>query len=166
MVRSLSFSDSCEKTFQKTHYIKTLHHHRPYDSDTKRFGAPALSKDKRKAKERAFRTNIQQLLNNLFNNKLTRWQRPWIMDMPPKVVEQLLDAKSETLFLSHFCLLTDQVFRNFCTTVVWSMMMETCDVMFSVKYVYVSRRLMVIEPMRALNLLLVCDLIHNAEWRV
>ena len=39
---------------------------------TKRFGAPALSKDKRKAKGRAIRTGIQQLFNMLFNSKLTR----------------------------------------------------------------------------------------------
>ena len=28
---------------------------------------------------------------------LTRWQMPWIMDMPPEVVEQLLDFYSSDL---------------------------------------------------------------------
>ena len=50
-----------------------------------------------------------------------------------------------------------------CTTVVWPMMMEALDVKFSGKSEYVSRRLMVIEPMTALNILLVCELTHNAE---
>ena len=42
-------------------------------------------------------------------------------------------------------------------------MMEAFDVMFSGKSVYVSRILMAIEPVTALNLLLVCELIHHAE---
>ena len=58
--------------------------------------------------------------------------------------------------LPSFCLLTDPMLRAFCTTVVWPMMMEVFDVMFSGKSVYVSWRLMAIEPMTALNLLLVC----------
>ena len=45
------------------------------------------------------------------------------------------------------------------------MMMEAFDVVFSGKSVYVSRRLMAIEPMTALRVLLVCELIHNAERR-
>ena len=42
------------------------------------------------------------------------------------------------------------------------MMVETFDVMFSVKSVYESQRLMTIEPITALNLLLVCELIYSA----
>ena len=53
-------------------YIKTLRHHGPYNSGTKRFGAPGLSKDKMKAKGRAFRTGIRQLFKMLINGKLTR----------------------------------------------------------------------------------------------
>ena len=49
------------------------------------------------------------------------------------------------------------------TTIVWPMLMEAFDVMFSRNSVYVSRRLLAIEPMTALNLLLVCKLVHNAE---
>ena len=49
------------------------------------------------------------------------------------------------------------------TTTVWPMVMEDFDVMFSGKSVFVNRRLMAIEPMTAINLLLVCELIHNAK---
>ena len=45
------------------------------------------------------------------------------------------------------------------------MVMDAFDVMFSGKSVYVSRRLMAIEPMTAWNILLVYELIYNAEWR-
>ena len=44
--------------------------------------------------------------------------------------------------------------------------MEGFDVMFSGKAVYASRKLMAIKPMTSLNLLLVCELIHNAEKRL
>ena len=83
------------------------------------------------------------------------------MDMPPEVVEQLLDP-GPNLSLS-FCFLTDPVLRTFlyrCRMVhadggLW------CNAFW--KAVYVSRRLMAIKPMTALNLSLVCDIIHNAE---
>ena len=40
------------------------------------------------------------------------------------------------------------------------------DVMFSGKSVYVSRRLMAIEPMTALNLLLLCELTHSPNEEI
>ena len=46
------------------------------------------------------------------------------------------------------------------------MRMEAFDVGLSGKSVlYLSRRLMAIEPMIIFNLLLVCELIHNAELK-
>ena len=35
-----------------------------------------------------------KLLNKSFSSRLSRWQMPWIIDMPPEVVEQLLDILS------------------------------------------------------------------------
>ena len=65
-----------------------------------------------------------------------------------------------------FCLLTDPVFQTFLyhCIVVWPMMMEAFDIMFSGKSVYVSRRLVSIEPVNdSIESLLVCELIHNAQ---
>ena len=45
------------------------------------------------------------------------------------------------------------------------MMMEAFHVMFSGKSVYVSRRLVAIEPMTALNVLLVCELTQRRMKR-
>ena len=133
MVRSPSFSDSRKKTFHRKRDIKTIHHHGPYDSGTKRFGAPVLSKYYRKAKRRAFRITIQQFFNKLF-------------------------------FLSlSFCFWQIRRSEPLCTTVVWESL--PFDVMFSGKYVYVSRRFMAIEPITTLNLLFVSELVHNTEWR-
>ena len=86
------------------------------------------------------------------------------MHMPPEVVGQLLDPGPK---FSSFIFVFWQIrcSEPFCTTVVWPMMMEAFVVMFSGKSVYVSRRLMAIEPMATLNRLLVCKLVHNAEWR-
>ena len=73
MVRSPSFYDSCKNTFQKT-----WHQNPPsswvISSGTKRFGAPALSKDKWKRKEEHFGpvSNNKQMFNKLFNSRLTR----------------------------------------------------------------------------------------------
>ena len=59
-------------------------------------------------------------------------------------------------FLSlSFCVLTDPVLRTFMcqyTTIVWPMMLEAFDVMFSGNSAYVSQILMAIEPMTALHL--------------
>ena len=89
------------------------------------------------------------------------------MNIPPGIVEQLLDARPICSFFRNG-LLTDRssdlrCSEPFCTTVVWPMMMEAFDVMFSGKPVCESRRLMTTEPMKAFYLLLVCELIHNAE---
>ena len=56
--------------------MKTLRHHGPYDSGTERFGAPPLSKDKRKAKGRAIQIGIHQLFNKLLNSKFTLSRGP------------------------------------------------------------------------------------------
>ena len=116
-----SFSDSCKKTFQKASYqnspspwaIQQWYRH------TKRFEAPALYKDKKKAKGRAFRTGIKQLFSKLFGNKFTRYESPW-----PGLL--FVGCRSEML--------------SFCVTVAWPMIFEVFDVMFADKYVYVSYR--------------------------
>ena len=62
----------------------------------------------------------------------------------------IIGCWSEMLFLSlSFCLLTDPVLRTFCTT---AHDVEAFDAIFSGKSVYISLRLMSIEPMTALNL--------------
>ena len=58
------------KRLSRKQYIKTLHHHGLYDSDTKRFRAQALWKVKWKVKGRTFWTAIQQFFNKLFNSKI------------------------------------------------------------------------------------------------
>ena len=104
---------------RKHSQIKALYYHEPYDSGTKRYGALALSKNKKKFKERAFRAGTQQLFNKLFNNKLTRYQSSY-QAMSPEGFEQLLDAGPKC---SSFCFLS--VFwqircsEPFCTTVVY-----------------------------------------------
>ena len=85
--------------------------------------------------------------------------------MPPEAVEQLLDAGPKSSpFRFLFVFLQIRCSECFCTTVVRPMMMAAFDVMFSGKSVYVSRRLMAIEPM-TLHLLLICEVIHDAERR-
>ena len=88
------------------------------------------------------------------------------MDMPPESVEQLLDAGPDRNAISLAFFLSLDRFgapNLFVLLSLWPMMMEVFVVMFSGKSVYVTRRLMAIEPTTALNLLLVCELIHDAE---
>ena len=92
--------------------------------------------------------------------------------MPSEVVEQLLDAGPKcSSFHFHVVFRTaDSEQRRtappnlfVCTTVIWPMMKEAADVMFSGKSAYVRRRLMEIEAITALNHLLVCELTCDAE---
>ena len=78
------------------------------------------------------------------------------MDMPPEIVAQLLDSgpkRSSFRFLFVACELIHNAEWTGQNFIVWPMMMETFVVMFSGKFVYVSRKLMAIEPMTAVNLL-------------
>ena len=76
------------------------------------------------------------------------------MHMPPEIVKQLLDAPF-AFVLSFDKSGVPKVFVcKYHCTVVWPMMIEAFDVMFSGKSAYVSRRLVSIEPMTTLNLCL------------
>ena len=166
MVRSPFFSDSCKKTF-----LSTLHQSLPLSwvirQLYKKVRSTGSVKRQKESETRAIRTGIQQLFNKLFNSKLTRKQKPWIMVMPTlkllknywMPVRNALDFRFLFVFWQMWCS------ESFCTIFVWPMMMEAFNVFFSGKSVYVSRRSMGIEPMTALTLLLVSELIHSAEWR-
>ena len=92
-VRSPSFSDSLIplKRLSRKHDIKTLI--MSHTTVVQKGSEHRLrQKTEGKRKEELW-TGIQhEWFKKLFNSRLTRKQRPWIMDMPPEVVKQLLDT--------------------------------------------------------------------------
>ena len=168
MVRSPSFSDYCNKTFQKTLHQNpvppaswAIHQWR---KKVRRTGSVKRQKESEwKSILDWYLTTVQQAVQLQVNTSAEAVDNEHASCM--KLLNNYWMPVRKVLPFASLLSFDRFGAPNHWVLVVWPMMMEAFDVMLSRKSVYVSRRLMAIEPMSTLNLLLVCELIHNAEWR-